>query len=69
VRALVRGDQAWHAGIDPGTVQAQVVVRLVKGAPGAQARSVEDRLREFADLRDRGVITADEYARARVLAG
>jgi hypothetical protein len=49
-------------GIDPGTAGAQLTARLLEGT---SARTTEDRLRELTDLRDRGVITADEYTQAR----
>lgn len=61
-----------EAGIDPGTLESQLAVRYLKGQPGRPAvRSASDRLAELADLRDRGLITPEEYQarRAQVLDG
>jgi cytochrome c-type biogenesis protein CcmH/NrfG len=53
-----------QAGIDPNTVGSQLAVRLLRG----QSRTpipASDRLAELADLRDRGLITAEEYQARR----
>jgi hypothetical protein len=58
-----------QAGIDPGTVDSQLLVRYLRGqtAPMGRpaVRSAPDRLAELADLRDRGLITSDEYQARR----
>jgi putative oligomerization/nucleic acid binding protein len=64
-----------EAGIDPGTVGSQLAVRYLSGqAPptGRPAvRSASDRLAELTDLRDRGLITPEEYQarRSQILDG
>lgn len=59
-----------EAGIDPTTAEAQLAVRLLRGQPAA-ARSTSSRLAELSDLRDRGLITAEEYEarRRQIIAG
>jgi hypothetical protein len=70
---VVRNRQVLReAGIDPGTVGSQLAVRYLRGQPGRPAvRSASDRLAELTDLRDRGLITPEEYQarRAQVLDG
>lgn len=64
-----------QAGVDPSTVGSQLAVRYLRGqtAPTGRpaVRSASDRLAELTDLRDRGLITPDEYQarRAQVLDG
>lgn len=64
-----------EAGYDPGTVASQLAVRYLQGQPAPTGhpavRSAPDRLAELADLRDRGLITPDEYQarRAQILDG
>ena len=64
-----------EAGIDPGTVGSQLAVRYLRGQPGQTGqpavRSSSDRLAELTDLRDRGLISPDEYQarRAQILDG
>lgn len=61
-----------QAGIDPATVGSQLAVRYLRGQPGRpQVRSASDRMAELAELRDRGLITPEEYQarRAQVLDG
>jgi hypothetical protein len=53
------------AGLDPLAAGAQLAARLANSRLVAPARSTEDRLRELTGLRDRGVITTEEYAAAR----
>lgn len=61
-----------QAGIDPTTAGSQLAVRLLKGqspavtsVPTSTAGSAADRLAELADLRDRGLITPEEYQTRR----
>jgi hypothetical protein len=58
-----------RAGIDPTTAGAQLAVRMINGQPAASSAS--SRLAELGDLRDRGLITAEEYdaRRAQIIAG
>jgi hypothetical protein len=58
-----------QAGIDPSTARAQLAVRMIRGQ--ALAPSTSSRLTELTDLRDRGLITAEEYEarRAQIIAG
>lgn len=62
-----------QAGIEPGTLGSQLAVRYLRGqaAPTGQpaVRAAPDRLAELTDLRDRGLITPDEYQarRTRIL--
>lgn len=61
-----------QAGIDPSTVSSQLAVRYLRGQAGKPAvRSAPDRLAELTDLRDRGLITPDEYhtRRTQILDG
>jgi hypothetical protein len=61
-----------EAGIDPGTVGSQLAVRYLRGQTGRPAvRSASDRWAELTDLRDRGLVTPDEYQarRAEILDG
>jgi hypothetical protein len=48
-----------EAGIDPATARAQFAVRMIRGQPASQSAS--SRLAELSDLRDRGLITQEEY--------
>ena len=59
-----------QAGIDPTTARAQLAVRMMRGQALGQP-SAASRLAELTDLRDRGLITADEYEsrRAQIIAG
>ena len=58
-----------QAGIDPTTAGAQLAVRMIRGQPTAPSTS--SRLAELTDLRDRGLITPDEYEarRTQIIAG
>ncbi|HEY0167713.1 MAG TPA: SHOCT domain-containing protein [Jatrophihabitans sp.] len=65
-----------QAGIDPTTAGAQLAVRYLRGGStalptGPGLASTSDRLAELTDLRDRGLITAEEYQarRAQIIAG
>jgi hypothetical protein len=73
VVAFVRNRRVFRqAGIDPSTAGAQLAVRYLKGQPGsAVARTAADRLAELDELRNRGLITAEEYAarRAQIIDG
>jgi hypothetical protein len=62
IRALQR------AGLDPTTVQADLVARLADSDLLAPAPSLEARLAELADLRARGLISDEEHAAARAAA-
>jgi Short C-terminal domain len=57
-----------QAGIDPTTAGAQLAVRVIRGQ--AARPSTSSRLAELGDLRDRGLITPDEYEarRAQIIA-
>lgn len=52
-----------QAGIDPTTAGAQLAVRMIRGQPAAPSAS--SRLAELSDLRDRGIITPEEYETRR----
>lgn len=55
-----------QAGVDPSTVGSQLAVRYLRGQTGRpEVRSAPDRLAELTDLRDRGLITPDEYQARR----
>jgi hypothetical protein len=58
-----------QAGIDPTTAGAQLAVRMIRGQSAAPTAS--SRLAELGDLRDRGLITNEEYEarRAQIIAG
>ena len=59
------------AGLDPLAAEAQLAVRLARSgmlAPSPQAKTLEQRLTELADLHTRGVISDDELAAARATA-
>ncbi|HEX8095077.1 SHOCT domain-containing protein [Jatrophihabitans sp.] len=58
-----------QAGIDPTTAGAQLAVRMIRGQPAAPSTS--SRLAELTDLRDRGLITPQEYEarRTQIIAG
>ena len=59
------------AGLDPLTAQSQLAARAGRSQLLSPHRSLEERLAELDDLRERGVITAEEHAaaRARALGG
>jgi hypothetical protein len=59
-----------QAGIDPTTARAQLAVRMMRSQALGQP-SASSRLAELTDLRDRGLITAEEYEarRAQIIAG
>jgi Short C-terminal domain len=68
---IARNGRVLHrAGIDPTTAGAQLAVRMIRGQSAAQP-SASSRLAELGDLRDRGLITPDEYEarRAQIIAG
>jgi hypothetical protein len=73
VVTMVRNRRVFRqAGIDPGTVGSQLAVRYLSGqTPRPSLRPVSDRLAELTDLRDRGLITPEEYQarRAQILNG
>jgi hypothetical protein len=59
-----------QSGIDPTTVGSQLAVRFLRGQsaappPGSRSGSASDRLVELTDLRDRGLITPQEYQARR----
>ena len=55
-----------QAGIDPTTVGSQLAVRLLRGQSSARpVASASDRLTELTGLRDRGLITPQEYQARR----
>jgi Short C-terminal domain len=58
-----------QAGVDPTTAGAQLAVRMIRGQPAAPSAS--SRLSELSDLRDRGLITPQEYEarRTQIIAG
>jgi hypothetical protein len=59
-----------QAGGDPSTVGSQLAVRYLRGQTGRpEVRSASDRLADLTDLRDRGLITPDEFQarRAQIL--
>lgn len=62
-----------RAGIDPTTAGSQFAVGLLRGQSAAAAAplSASDRLTELTTLRDRGLITPDEYQarREQIIAG
>jgi hypothetical protein len=78
------GLSIWHAsvlrkgGLNPLIAEEQLKVQLAKNlrnaaAPASRqpAKTIEQRLAELDDLRERGVITAEELAagRAKVIGG
>jgi hypothetical protein len=54
-----------RAGIDPGTASSQLAVRLLNSQALAPQASAEQRLAELTGLRDRGLITEEEYQTRR----
>ena len=71
VVAFVRNRRVLRqAGIDPTTAGSQLAVRLIRGQPSARPPA-SSRLAELDDLRNRGLLTAEEYAarRAEIIAG
>jgi hypothetical protein len=63
--------KARELGHDPLTMQTELAARAMDSELLAPRPSLEARLAELDDLHARGVITADEHAKARaeVLAG
>jgi len=59
-----------RAGIDPTTAGSQLAVRLLRGQSAAPLAAA-DRLAELTDLRDRGLISPEEYQtrRAQIIGG
>jgi hypothetical protein len=55
-----------RAGLNPLIADAQLEARLAGSQALSPGRSAEDRLAELADLHERGVITDDELAAARL---
>jgi hypothetical protein len=53
------------SGLDPFTVQAQLVAGLARGPLTAPVRDLEQKLAELDDLHSRGVITTPEHQEAR----
>lgn len=53
------------AGMDSLTLQADLATRMARSQVLAPSRSIEEKLRELDQLRSRGVISGDEYDRAR----
>lgn len=52
-------------GHDPVTMQTELAARAMDSGLLAPAKSLEERLAELDGLRARGVITAEEHAKAR----
>ncbi|MCU1570507.1 MAG: hypothetical protein JWR33_1248 [Naasia sp.] len=65
VLAVINFRRVRDAGHNPFTLETDLATRALDSGLLAPSRSVEDRLRELQGLRDRGVITAEEYATAR----
>jgi hypothetical protein len=68
---IVRNRRVFQqAGIDPTTARSQLAVRLIRGQAAARPPAAS-RLAELDDLRNRGLITPEEYAtrRAEIIAG
>jgi hypothetical protein len=57
-----------RAGVDPFTAQAEIVGRLAHSELLAPAETIEARLAELEDLRQRGLISAEEHTAARAKA-
>ncbi len=62
-----------EAGLDPLAVDSQLAVRLMRSqalAEPSASKSVSSRLAELDELRNRGLITSEEYAtrRAEIIA-
>lgn len=57
--------RARQAGYDPLTMQTEMAARAMNSELLRPAQSIEQRLRELDDLRTRGVISVEEYERAR----
>jgi hypothetical protein len=57
-----------RAGVDPFTVQAELVGKLASSELLAPAETMESKLAELDDLRNRGLISAEEHAAARAKA-
>jgi hypothetical protein len=68
VYLIARGDSMHERAAQDARQEDQEVRRYIQDAAGAP--STADQLTKLADLRDRGVITADEFERekAKVLA-
>lgn len=71
VLAIVNFRRVRNSGHNPFTLEADLATRALDSRLLAPSRSVEDRLRELEGLRDRAVITPEEYtaARADILRG
>ena len=83
VAIIAIGGAIWRAvvlskgGLNPFVAREQLEVQLTKNlrdaapTPGQPAKSTEERLAELDDLRERGVITAEELAagRAKIIGG
>ena len=66
VFSIVKNAQKAKAmGHDPFTLQTELAARAVDSRLLAPEHTIENRLRELDDLHARGVITPDEYAKAR----
>lgn len=57
--------KARELGHDPLTMQTELAARAMDSGLLAPQKSLEARLAELDDLRARGVITAEEHAKAR----
>jgi len=57
--------KARELGHDPLTMQTELTARAMDSSLLAPQKSLEARLAELDDLRARGVITAEEHAKAR----
>ncbi len=57
--------RARQAGYDPLTMQTEMAARAMNSELLRPAQSIEQRLHELDDLRARGVISAEEYEKAR----
>jgi hypothetical protein len=64
--AIVKNVQkAKELGKDPFTMETELTARAIDSQILAPEQSLEQRLAELDGLRDRGVITAEEHAKAR----
>jgi hypothetical protein len=70
VRSVARYSTLRSGGLNPFVAREQLEAKLNQSSVIAPAKTLEQRLTELDDLRDRGVITEDERAaaRAKVLA-
>lgn len=73
-RAMIHNRRVLReAGLDPLAVDSQLAVRLMRSqalAEPSASKSVSSRLAELDELRNRGLITSEEYAtrRAEIIA-